>query len=303
MARRRTIRGGSLHHARYGVDLSSVPTYVEPFTGYRSWIWTSEGVTSLFNGVPWTPKVAFEAKCLYATDLLSMQAAGLTPEAKAFWERQRHHVPDSSCTCGTYAGIDMQRLISLRYTQFGVHGEVSLWGRLYRHTLGWRAQYAYPKYFVIPAILIPVKVEEAQKRIAKLTEYDVDIYIQPEREARVGQERVPLWIREHGYTQRGISFLIERWKTWDSKKIVHKLKVGDRVAVLSNVNGGGIGVVTQIDGDEMFYTLSNKDVVYRKPVCEILWNEGNWRWETTGLRSGHRMDAKRQQKCSSLRSD
>jgi len=66
---RLATRGRSLAHARYGLDLSKVPdTYVppEPFTGYRSWIWTSGGVTSLFNGVPWTPKVAFEAKCLYA---------------------------------------------------------------------------------------------------------------------------------------------------------------------------------------------------------------------------------------------
>jgi hypothetical protein len=269
------------------VDLSKEPdTYVppEPFTGYRSWIWTSEGVTSLFNGVPWTPKVPFEARCLYGTDLRSMQAAALTPEAKAFWERQRHRVPDPSCTCGTYAGIDMQHLISLRYTQFGVHGEVSLWGRLYRHTLGWRAQYAYPKYFVIPAFVIPVKVEEAQRRIAKLTEYDVDVYVQPEREARVGQERIPLWVRDYGYSQQGISFLIERWTNWDSRKITHTLKVGDRVAVFrfSDVNGG-IGVVKEITGDEMFYTLFNKDVVYRKKVKDVVWNERNWRWETTGL--------------------
>jgi len=24
-------------------------------------------------------------------------------------------------------------------------------------------------------------------------------------------------------------------------------------------------------------------VVYRKPVKEVLWNEKNWRWETSGL--------------------
>lgn len=52
-------RGGSLPHARYGVDLSKVPdTYVppEPFTAYRAWNWEKEGVTSL-NGVLWTQKI------------------------------------------------------------------------------------------------------------------------------------------------------------------------------------------------------------------------------------------------------
>jgi hypothetical protein len=56
---RRAIRGGSLPHARYGVDLSKVPdTYIEPFVAYRAWNLTAEGVTSL-NGALWTPKVAF----------------------------------------------------------------------------------------------------------------------------------------------------------------------------------------------------------------------------------------------------
>ena len=208
-----------------------------------------------------------------------MQAAGLTPEAKAFWDKQSHHSPDPSCTCGTYAGINMQQLIDINYTQFGIHGEVSLWGRLYRHTLGWRAQYAYPKFFVVPVNTIPTKAEEAQERFAKLTEYNVDIYLQPEREARVGQERIPLWVTDYGYSQQGISFLIERWTKWDSHKITHTLVIGDRVVVF----GGGIGVVSQIDGDEMFYTLFNQDVVYRKKLKDVVWNERNWRWETSGL--------------------
>lgn len=243
---RRSDRGGSLPHDRYGAALSGVPTYVEPFTAYRSWIWTSDGVMSLFNGVPWAPKVPFEAKCLYGTDLLSMQAAGLTPELKALWERPQHRVPDPSCTCGTYAGINMQQMIDLKYTQFGVHGEVSLWGRLYRHALGWRSQYAYPKYFVIPAFVIPVKVEEAQKHIAKLTAYDVDIHIQPAREAKVGQQTIPLWIRDYGYTNQGISFLVERWKKPADTE--HRFQVGDA----SRVEAVSMGAESHIGGGEAF---------------------------------------------------
>jgi hypothetical protein len=123
--------GRSLPHARYGVDLAKVPdTYVEPFTAYRAWNWTAEGVTSL-NGALWTPKVAFEATCLHADDLRSMQAACSSEASSKFWQKQAHHVPDPSCTCGMYAGINMQHLIDIRYIQRGIHGEVHLWGRLF----------------------------------------------------------------------------------------------------------------------------------------------------------------------------
>ena len=205
LSRSSSRRGGRpLPHARYGVDLAKVPdTYIEPFVAYRAWNWTAEGVTSL-NGALWTPKVAFEAKCHYAADLCSMRAAAIGSVAAEFWESKSHQVPGPACTCGMYAGINMQHMIDIGYIQRGIHGEVSLWGRLYRHTLGWRAQYAYPKFFVVPANMVPFRFDEAQERLKTLVEFDVDIYLQPEREARVGQEKIPLWIRDYGYSQQGI---------------------------------------------------------------------------------------------------
>lgn len=280
---RRSSRGGALPHARYGVDLAKVPnTYVEPLTAYRAWNWTAEGVTSL-NGKLWTPQAVFEATCSRAADLCSMQAACSTDAARKFWQRQSHPVPNPSCTCGMYAGINMQHMIEIGYLGRGIHGEVHLWGRLHRHTLGWRAQYAYPKFFVVPTNMIPVRADEAQRRLASLVEFDVDIYLQPEGEARLGQKSIPLWIRDYGYSQQGVSFLIEKWKKWDSTKITHTLVVGDRIAVFSDVSGGGIGIVKEISGDDVYYTLFSTDVVYRKRGKDVNWNERNWRWETTGL--------------------
>jgi len=90
-------------------------------------------------------------------------------------------------------------------------------------------------------------------------------------------------VRDYGYSNQGVSFLIERWQKWDSHKIEHTLKVGDRLAVFSDVNGGGIGVVSQIDGDQMYYTLFSLNVVFHKKVKDVVWNERNWRWETSGL--------------------
>lgn len=260
-------------------------TYVppEPFTAYRVWNWTAEGVTSL-SGEMWTPKQPFEATCPQTERLRSMQAACSTPQATAFWSQQRHAVPDPGCTCGMYAGINMQHLIDINYIQRGIHGEVSLWGRLHRHTLGWRAQFAYPKSFVVPMDMVPFDITEAKRRLDMLTAFGVDIYIQPDREARVGQENIPLWISDFGYSQQGLSYLIEKRKNWYSKQH-DPLAVGDRVAVLGGLDGGGIGIVREIKGDDMYYSMSSPNAIYRKPVSEVAWNERNWRWETSGAGS------------------
>jgi hypothetical protein len=203
-----------LPHARYGLDLDKVPdTYIEPFVAYRAWNWTAKGVASL-NGAPWTPKVAFEAKCEYREDWKSLVASATTDEARKWLESKEHFVPNPNCTCGMYAGINLKHLIDISYIRRGIHGEVWLWGRLCRHTHGWRAQFAYPKYFVLPVYMVPFDMTEAQKRFATLVEFDVDIYLQTERDARVGQEKIPLWVKDFGYSQQGLSLLIEKRKKW-----------------------------------------------------------------------------------------
>jgi hypothetical protein len=273
-----------LPHAKYGVDLAKVPDmYVEPFVAYRSWGWSAEGIASL-NGAPWTPKLAFEAACHYRDDWKWLVASATTDETRKWLQSKEHYVPNENCTCGMYAGINMRHLIDINYIQRGIHGEVHLWGRLMRHTLGWRAQFAYPKYFIVPANMIPFRFDETQERLKMLVEFDVDIYLQPEREACVRQERIPLWIRDYGYSQQGLSVLIEKRKKWyEEHPKTHTLAVGDRVAVFGGIDGGGIGVVTEIAGDDMYYTMFNPNVIYRKPVKEVLWNEKNWRWETAGF--------------------
>jgi len=277
------MKPGRFPHARCGVDLNQVRnTYIEPFTAYRAWNWDKEGVTSL-NGARWTPKIAFEATCDYHSDWKNMLASVTSEQARKFWKANQHCVPDPGCTCGMYAGINMQHMIDIGYVERGIHGEVSLWGRLYRHTLGWRARYAYPKFFIIPMNMIPFDMNEAKKRLDSLTEFGVDIYLQPEREAKVGQTNIPLWINDFGYSQQGLSFLLEKRAKWyaEHPKKPTMLAVGDRVAVFSTI-AGGIGIVTDIKDCDMYYTMFAPNVVYRKPVKDIVWNERNWRWETDG---------------------
>jgi hypothetical protein len=131
--------------------------------------------------------------------------------------------------------------------------------------------------------MIPFDITEAKRRLDMLTEFGIDIYLQPEREARVSQENIPLWISDFGYSQQGLSWLIEKRREWYTHKSTHTLAKGDRIAALGGIDGGGIGVVTEIRGDDMYYTMFRPNVVYRKPVKEVLWNEKNWRWETSGL--------------------
>ena len=283
---RRIKRGGheSLPHAQYGVDLDKMPdTYIEPFTAYRAWNWDADGVTSL-NNSPWTPKQAFEAVCPHTSDLRSMQAACNSPESEAFWQKQSHLVPEPSCTCGRYAGINMQHLIDIGYIQRGIHGEVHLWGRLYRHTLGWRAQFAYPKYFIVPMNMIPLNMNEAKTRLDSLTEFGVDIYLQPDVEVTIKSEKIPLWVSDYGYSQQGLSALVDKRKKWyEARTLTHVLAVGDRIAVFGSTNG--IGIVKELVGDEMTYTMFNPNLIYRKRIKDIKWNDQNWRWETTGVGS------------------
>jgi hypothetical protein len=33
----------------------------------------------------------------------------------------------------------------------------------------------------------------------------------------------------------------------------------------------------------MYYTLFSPNVIYHKKVKDVVWNERNWRWETSGL--------------------
>lgn len=184
----------------------------------------------------------------------------------------------------------MEHLISIGYIERGIHGEVSLWGRLFRHTLGWRAQFAYPKFFIVPANMVPFDIAEAQSRLETLIQFGVDIYLQPGREARMGQENIPLWVTDYGYSTQGLDWLMAkraRWYTETPNAL--PLAKGDRVAVFS-AQGGGIGIVTEITDGEMYYTMFNPNTIYHKKVSEVKWNEKNWRWETTGLGYSRRLE-------------
>ena len=248
--------------------VEQVPDYIMPFTAYRAWQWDADGVKSL-NNAAWTPGVAFEACC---------EAVNLAP---------LHQCPDEDCTCGMYAGINLEHLISINYASSGIHGEVSLWGKLLRHSLGWRAQYDYPKFFIIPPSMVPYSMQDVAQRLETLIAFNVDIYLQVKEEASPKGEKIPLWMKDYGWSQQGIAHLIDIRKSWyETRPAARQIAVGDRL----HIKNKGIGVVKNIfpsDGESLLivklWNFHSK--FYEK---NVKWSQKNWRWETaeSGLTCG-----------------
>jgi len=166
-----------------------IPDYISPIVAHRVWYWDDEGLKSPINGEPWLPNQPASAGCLrYPT-------------------RWRHRVPANDCTCGVYAwkSIDKGRI-----KDDALHGEVYLWGKIWEHEIGYRAQYAYPKSLVIPPGTVhwPLgKIEwmaEAEKRLQPLVAYKVDIYLRMRSE--LDSDKVLLWTLKRGWCWERDSF-------------------------------------------------------------------------------------------------
>ena len=62
-----------------------------------------------------------------------------------------HDAPQANCTCWVRCSQnDSTTSAASGYERYGIHGEVYLWGTVVEHELGYRAQFAYPKNFVLP---------------------------------------------------------------------------------------------------------------------------------------------------------
>ncbi len=94
-----------------------------------------------------------------------------------------------------------------------------------------------------------------------------------------------LWTKDSGYDAAGLDLLVQRCNGWYARRQQERrIKQGDRVAVL----GRGIAVVEQIDGKEVHAVLWNRNVL-RIGRKDIVWDEGNMRWEAS-----HRVSSKAQ---------
>jgi hypothetical protein len=133
--------------------LKGIPDFVEPLLGWRAWrIWTPlsgsnpcPAFSSVMLDTPWTPRRRFSAE--HSFDL-GVNCRGLM---------------DTCCSCGIYAFRNpfetFVYLMKVRDRLLGMSvevalGTVSLWGRVIECELGYKAQYAYPRYIYLPASFV-----------------------------------------------------------------------------------------------------------------------------------------------------
>lgn len=130
----------------------TVPDLIEPITGYRLWKLLPDGrLQSIADSWIWEPGVANKARCNKGEDHLGEE-------------------PRLGCGCGFWALKSIQR--AAYYGNYGVIGEVALWGRVVVGRDGWRAQYAYPKRIV--ALLKDGQIDlQAAEKLPQLYECEV----------------------------------------------------------------------------------------------------------------------------------
>jgi preprotein translocase subunit YajC len=237
-----------------------IPDYISPVVGYRVWQWDATGLSSL-NGEKWLAHQPLSAVC--RTDVCG-SIAGLSK-----FTHNPAELPSFGCTCGVYAARTMAHLRQCGHRKLGVHGEVYLWGTVVEHERGWRAEFAYPKTFVLAPNTIPFSLSEINVRLKTLTEFGTDVFLLRDH------ERVALWKHGSGFDAAGLDYLIKaRTEYYVRRQQERALKKGDRVAVL----GHGITVVEQVDDKEVHVALGNR-LVLRIARKEIVVNEQNNRWE------------------------
>lgn len=228
----------------------TAPDYIFPVVGCRVWRWDAADLRSV-NGAPWQPGKAMSAKCV---------------------QRVPHDSPQRDCRCGVYAAKTFDHLRRMRYTESErwLRGEVFLWGRVVEHECGWRAQFAYPKNFVVPVSILPSAMSLIQSWLTSLIAYRCDIFLLAENRT------VPLWRAESGFDPTGINLIVQGCRVLDERRRQQRrLKRGDRVAVF----GHGIAVVEHAGNDKVWAVLGKRTVLTVERE-EVVWDERNRRWET-----------------------
>ena len=119
----------------------------DPYVGFRGWhvVDTDHGKRLVSRGtVEWPGNGEY-----------------LVAECHKRSSRKGHEIPVPSCSCGIYAGLNLEHLRDMGYVDShvgyrgmatGVVGEVWLKGKVIECTTGYRAEMAYPKKIYVPHV-------------------------------------------------------------------------------------------------------------------------------------------------------
>jgi hypothetical protein len=61
--------------------------------------------------------------------------------------------------------------------RYAIHGQIYLWGTVVEHELGYRAQFSYPKNFVLSPDGLAFTLAEIRPRLQAVTLYGSDIFV------------------------------------------------------------------------------------------------------------------------------
>jgi len=168
-----------------------------------------------------------------------------------------------------YAAQTADHLRRGGYDEYGIDGEVYLWGTVVEHQIGWRAEFAYPKALYLPKEMLPITLKQIQSRIEALIGYGCDICI------AYDTAKIPLWRKDSGFDGARLDFLTSRSTEWYAqRKDERTIKTGSRVAIL----GRGIAVVQRVGAEQVHAVLWNKSAI-KIDRRKIKWDEQNMRWE------------------------
>ena len=244
---------GARSRGRSSHEVTSAPDYISPIIGYRVWHWDGVDLRSL-NGEPWRPGTPLQARCRVCD--FALWCRGHQTRLGS------HSAPHLECTCGIYAGGNLEHLRKPGYERSLIYGKVLLWGTVVEHRRGWRAQYAYPHSFLLPPEVLPVTVKEIAKRLEALISYDCDIFILHEGAS------LPLWKNDSGFADVGLDYLTKRASKWYTQRNQGSgIKQGERIAIV----GLGTAVVEEIDGTCILAKLGNNTIL--NIACkQVFWN-------------------------------
>lgn len=180
-----------------------IPDYVAPIVGYRLWKWEGGGssLLSLVKENPWPTGRALEAKCNQKYE----QPDGIA-RRREFLRRLNeapHQAPQIDCTCGIYAHKTAEQLREV-HPWTTIAGEVYLWGTVVEHRFGWRAEFAYPKKFLLDPHSYPWlgllaacdSLEVLQSCLGPLTAYGSDLWLVDN--GKIG-EAMAFWTARSGF--------------------------------------------------------------------------------------------------------
>lgn len=141
-----------------------VPDVIGEVIGWRSWYVYQQGsmvrLASLKSGhhaeTIWTPGQWMQAECAKVNYLIHKEPHLPVDMLEPLVHRSAGvRLPVESCTCGWYAAVSREHLVSLGYNRYTssdlrVIGEVGMAGKVIRATQGWRAERVRPVRLYLP---------------------------------------------------------------------------------------------------------------------------------------------------------